>query len=212
MENRIAELRRARGLKQADLAAELGISQASLSNWETGRNEPDLQGLKQLSDIFAVSVDYLMKRTHNSTPAPAYPANIIPLPDGYEVPLVGEIACGQPIPAIEDASETVMAPGHIRVNFALRCKGDSMINARIFDGDIVYIRAQEGVENGQIAAVRIGDEATLKKVYYNKQDGRLVLRACNPLFPDQVYEGEALNEIEILGLAIGFYSAVRHEM
>lgn len=132
------------------------------------------------------------------------PANVIPIPKTYKVPLVGTIACGQPILAIEEADETVEVPEFIKADFALRCKGDSMINSRIFDGDIVYVRSKPEVENGQIAAVRIGDEATLKKVYYNGQ--RLILRVANPLYADLEYEGEALSEVEILGEAVAFTS------
>ncbi|MBR3751609.1 MAG: helix-turn-helix domain-containing protein [Ruminiclostridium sp.] len=139
------------------------------------------------------------------------PKNLSPLPKTYNVPLVGNIACGQPILAVEDADEVVSVPEDIQADFALRCQGDSMITARIFDGDVVYIKQQPEVETGQIAAVRIGDEATLKKVYYSHDDSRITLRACNPLYPDLVYEGTGLNEIEILGLAVGFFSRVRHE-
>lgn len=85
-----------------------------------------------------------------------------------------------------------------------------MINARIYDGDTVYIRRQPEVENGEIAAVRVGDEATLKRVYYN--GGRIILRACNPLYRDLEYEGEALNDIEILGRAVAFTSTIRHNL
>ena len=84
-----------------------------------------------------------------------------------------------------------------------------MINARIYDGDIVFIRKQEQVENGEIAAVRIGDEATLKRVYYTPGSNRITLRPCNPLYPDMEYEGDTLNEIEILGKAVSFLSTVR---
>lgn len=78
-----------------------------------------------------------------------------------------------------------------------------MIDARILDGDVVYIRQQPVVENGEIAAVRIGDEATLKKVYYNGR--RIILRACNPLYADMEYEGEELNDVEILGQSRGVF-------
>lgn len=135
------------------------------------------------------------------------PPNIIPRPRTYKVPLIGTIACGQPILAVENADETVDVPDYIQADFALRCKGDSMINARIFDGDIVYIHSQPEVENGQIAAVRIGEEATLKKVYFAGR--RLVLRAANPLYDDMEYEGEALEGVEILGKAVAFTSTIR---
>ena len=84
-----------------------------------------------------------------------------------------------------------------------------MINARIFDGDIVYIRSQPEVENGEIAAVRIGDEATLKKIYYTPSSDRITLRACNPMYPDMEYEGDKLDEIEVLGKAVAFTSTIR---
>lgn len=84
-----------------------------------------------------------------------------------------------------------------------------MINARIFDGDIVYVKESPEVENGQIAAVIVEDEATLKKVYYTPGSDRITLRACNPLYADMVYEGETLNQIRILGLAVAFTSTIR---
>ena len=132
------------------------------------------------------------------------------MPKFVKKPRLGTIACGKPILAVEEAEEFDTVPEDIPCDFTLRCKGDSMINARIYDGDIVYIREQKEVENGEIAAVRIGDEATLKKVYYNGQ--RIILRACNPLFPDIEYEGEDLNDITILGKAIAFTSVIRHTL
>ncbi|MBR5825467.1 MAG: XRE family transcriptional regulator, partial [Clostridia bacterium] len=96
----------------------------------------------------------------------------------------------------------------VNADFALRCKGDSMINARIFDGDIVYIRQQSDVDDGEIAAVLIGEEATLKKVY--KTENKLVLRPCNPMYDDLVYSNDALDSVRILGKAIMFTSLIRH--
>lgn len=206
--DKIRKAREDKHITQEELGTLCGTTKQTIFKYENGviTNIP-FDRLELIAEILDVSPAYLMGwETEKS-----FPSNIIPMPDTYDVPLVGEIACGQPIPALEDAIDTAAVPGHIRANFALRCKGDSMINARIFDGDIVYIRQQEEVENGQIAAVRIGDEATLKRVYYNQQDGRLVLRACNPLYPDMIFEGESLNEIEVLGLAVAFTSAVRHE-
>lgn len=138
-------------------------------------------------------------------------SNIHPLPKTVKKPRLGAIACGKPILAVEEADEYDDVPEGVNCDFTLLCKGDSMITARIFDGDVVYIRSQPEVENGQIAAVRVGDEATLKKVYYTPGSDRITLRACNPLYPDMIYEGETLDQIEILGLAVGFYSAIRHE-
>ena len=110
--------------------------------------------------------------------------------------------------AEQNIAEIITVPDAVKgADFALTCKGDSMINARIFDGDIVYIHLQDTVENGEIAAVLIGDEATLKRVYHTP--GRLTLRPCNPMYPDFEFSGEDLNKIRILGKAIAFTSMVR---
>lgn len=135
------------------------------------------------------------------------PSNIIPMPKTYKVPLIGNIACGQPILAVEENDEVVEVPENIKADFALCCKGDSMINARIFDGDIVYIRKQPEVETGEIAAVRIGDEATLKRV--RLYPDKIILEPANPMYEPLVYRGEELNDIEILGKAVAFTSIVR---
>lgn len=103
---------------------------------------------------------------------------------------------------IAEADELVEVPDFIHADFALRCKGESMINARIFDGDVVYIRKQPTVENGQIAAVLVGDEATLKRV--TVYEDKIVLEAANPLFDPLVFRGEEMNQVEILGKAVGF--------
>lgn len=133
--------------------------------------------------------------------------NIIPIPKMKKVPLLGTIACGEPILAVENIENYVNMPESINGTFALRCKGDSMINARIFDGDVVFIRQQPDVENGEIAAVLIDDEATLKKVY--KYKNRIELRPENPTMAPLEYEGEEMNKIKILGKAVYFLSPVQ---
>ena len=136
-----------------------------------------------------------------------YLDNIIPLPKIKKVPLLGTIACGEPILADENIEMYIGVDESIPADFALKCKGDSMINARIFDGDIVYIRQQSDVEDGEIAAVLIGDSATLKKVH--KYPNKVVLSACNPMYDDYIYTGEQLSEIRILGKAVAFFSTIR---
>ncbi len=128
------------------------------------------------------------------------------IPTFDEIPLVGTIACGTPILAEENIEDFVKKEPSIKADFALRCKGDSMINARIFDGDIVYIRKQPDVENGEIAAVLIAEDATLKRVY--KYANRIELRAENPMYPPINFEGDSLKEITILGKAIAFISII----
>lgn len=134
------------------------------------------------------------------------PDNILPMPATYTVPLLGTIACGEPILAAENIEDNVEVPENIHADFALRCKGDSMINARIHDGDIVYIRQQPAVNNGEIAAVLIGDEATLKRVYV--YEDHVVLQPENPAYEPLVYFGETMSTVRILGKAVGFTSII----
>lgn len=193
------------GLSAERVAEILGVSPATIYRYEKGDIEKvpgDL--LQPIANALQTTPAYLMGWDSSGS---SLPSNIIPMPHTYTVPIIGTIACGQPILAVENADELVAVPEYIQADFALRCKGDSMINARIFDGDIVYIHRQPEVENGQIAAVRIGEEATLKKVYFT--GSRLVLRAANPLYDDLEYEGETLEEVEILGKAVAFTSMIR---
>lgn len=209
---RIKSRREELGLTVDEVAAKLGKHRATIYRYESNdiENFP-ADVLVPLSHVLETTPAYLMGWETAEPDPPAPLSNVLPLPQTYKVPLVGAIACGKPILAVEEADETVDVPEWVRADFALTCKGDSMINARIFDGDIVYIHSQPQVDTGQIAAVRIGDEATLKRVYYTPGSDRITLRACNPLYPDMVYEGETLNQIQVLGLAVGFYSTIRHE-
>ena len=122
--------------------------------------------------------------------------------------MLGEIACGKPIWANEERESYVQAGVNIKADFCLIARGDSMIGARIHDGDIVFCRSQNMVENGEIAAVIIGDEATLKRVYYYPDKQKLVLQAENPKYEPFVYVGSELDEINIIGKAIAFQSDV----
>lgn len=133
--------------------------------------------------------------------------NITPVPEMRKIPLLGTIACGEPILATDNIDEYINIPKEIPGDFALTCKGDSMINARIFDGDIVYIRQQDTVENGEIAAVLIDNEATLKRV--RLFDDHISLEPENPMYKPLVYWGEEMNLVRILGKAVAFTSTVR---
>ena len=198
---RIEKLRKAKGISAVKAAEDIGIKYRTYYNYEKGLREPSLDTLILIARYFDVSIDYLLGRSDT----PDIP-NIISFPQMKKVPLMGTIACGDPIFAEENIETYINMPDTVKGSFALRCKGDSMINARIFDGDIVFIRSQPEVENGEIAAVLIDDEATLKRVYYHKD--RIELRADNPTFPSLNYEGERLDEIRILGKAVGFLSTI----
>lgn len=201
---RLKELREKAGKSMRLTAEDLGIPYTTYVSYEKGTREPNSEMLVKIAEYYHTTTDFLLGRlARNSMAAP----NMISVPAMARVPLVGAIACGTPTLAEQNIEGCVDMPEHIRADFALRCKGDSMINARIYDGDIVYIRQQEEVEHGEIAAVLIEDAATLKRVYLYTD--HISLEAENPQYRPLVYWGEAMNGIRILGKAIAFTSAVR---
>ena len=205
--NRIRELRAKHGLTLEQVAQQVGVGRSTVRKWETGIIENMRRDkIAKLATALHTTPGYLMGWTDDQE-APL-PTNIIPMPVMEKIPLLGAIACGAPILAQEHIEDYVDMPSHIKSDFALTCKGDSMINARIFDGDIVYIHEQPDVENGQIAAVLIGDEATLKKVY--KYPNMLILRPENPAYEEMVFQDSELDKVKIIGLAVSFHSRVRH--
>ena len=206
--NRIREQRTNLHLTQSELAQRVGVSRSTIAMWETGGSQPDNDALRVMADAMGVSTDYLLGRTDQPRPAVDWDAaGILQLPDTVPVPLVGDIACGTPILAEQNIEDYLQVPSYVHASFCLRCHGDSMINARIFDGDLVFIRKQDAVDDGEIAAVLIGDEATLKRV--RKLPGKLVLSPCNPMYDDMIYQGAELDDVRILGKAVYFISAIR---
>lgn len=205
MYNNLKKLREQRGFNMKEIAIKLGIPYTTYVGYEKGEREPNSDVLIKIANYYNTSVDFILGVT--TTQDIFSIPNIIPIPKMKNVPLLGTIACGEPILAEENIENYVTVDVKANVDFALKCKGDSMINARIFDGDIVYIHSQPDVENGEIAAVLIGNEATLKKVH--KYPNKLVLSPCNPMYDDLVYSEEQLNDIRILGKAVIFVSTVR---
>lgn len=198
--------RKAIGISAEKLAEMLNISPATIYRYENGDIEK-VPGdrLGPIANALQTTPAYLMGwETEDNKP---FPANIMPMPEMRKIPLIGAIACGKPILAEEHIEEYVEIPKHVAADFALSCKGDSMINARIFDGDVVYIRQQATVENGEIAAVLIDGEATLKRVKF--YEDRISLEPENPTYRPIVLWGEEANTARILGKAVAFTSAVR---
>ena len=200
------------GLTMADVAQSVGVSEATISRWESG----DIANMKRdkivsLAKALHVSPSFIMgwdePETEDIVSSNKY-NNVFPIKT-HKIPLLGDIACGEPIFASEDKESYVLAGTDIRADFCLRACGDSMINARIYDGDIVFIREQPMVEKGEIDAVIINDEATLKRVYYYPEQNKIILNPENPAYEPFVYVGEELNSIRILGKAIAFQSDVR---
>lgn len=188
---RIAELRRERGLNQEELAELAMLHRVTIAKYETGQVEPGALAVSRIADALGVSADELLCRTSKLPPF----INIVK----GAVPVIGEIACGQPITAEQNVTGFAELPDGVTADFALRCKGDSM-TPTFQPGDLVLIRQQPEVEQGQIAAVGIDNEATLKRFY--KHGEGIVLIADNPAYPPQVYT--AGSDIRIYGFAVGF--------
>jgi len=188
---RIAELRRERGLNQEELAELAMLHRVTVAKYETGQIEPGALAIGRIADALGVSADELLCRVDKLPPF----INMVK----DAVPIVGDIACGKPITAEQNIDGYAELPDGVSADFALRCNGDSM-TPTFQPGDLVLIRQQPEVQQGQIAAVGIDGEATLKRFYKNG-DG-VVLIADNPAYPPQVYP--AGTDVRVYGLAVGF--------
>lgn len=209
--DRIKSLRNALNISQTELANRVGTTKQNIYKYENGiiTNIPS-DKVEQIAMILETTPAHLMG--WDEEPASIKESmegieNIIPLPKTHKIPLLGNIACGEPITAVENIDTYVDMPDCVSADFALTCKGDSMIDARIYDGDIVYIREQPEVENGEIAAVLIDGEATLKRVYY--QRNKIILQPENKKYEPLVYVGEEILDVRILGKATYFLSKAK---
>ena len=191
------------GVTQTELARRSKISKSSISRYLKGDWEGKQDAVYALSKALNVSEAWLMGYDISPTPQPQpIPKGLQPMPKMKLLPKLGSIACGAPTYAEGTREGLTETPDYIDADYTLTCKGESMIGAGIKDGDTVYIRQQSIVENGQIAAVCIDEDTTLKKVYLYPD--MLVLRPCNDAFPEIVLHKEEMNSAQILGLAVGW--------
>ena len=196
----IKKIRLEHELSQADLGKIAGVSDKAVSTWELGIKIPRMGAVEKMANYFGIPKSAILD---DAQPAPAsrpIPPGFEPMPKMDWVPLVGRIACGTPITAEENVERIVCVPSKWHSTFTLTCKGDSM-EPRIHDGDLVAIRSQPEVENGEIAAVRIDGEATLKHVYLH--DSFIELRPENPAFNSIILSREDMNNVVIEGKAVG---------
>lgn len=208
--SRLSQALEARGMKAADLSKKTKVAEGTISCYINGRYEAKQNRVQVFAEALDVNPAWLMgydvpMEAERSQPAPAprpIPKGFEPMPKMKKIPLVGSIACGTSILAQQNIEKIVDVPENIRCDFSLTCHGDSMEGAGIHDRDVVYIRIQPEVENGEIAAVRIGEEATLKRVYY--QNGTLTLMPANAAYAPMVYTGPELNDVQIEGKAVGW--------
>lgn len=202
---KLKELRKSRGLTLDELAVMIGTSKQTIHRYETGAisNVPP-EKVESLANALGTTPSELMG--WEEEPLAPY-KNIMPL--GIKpLPVLGDIACGMPIYAEERHESYVSVSEKLDADFCLIAHGESMTGARIYDGDIVFIRSQSTVENGEIAAVIINDEATLKRVYYYPDDAKLILSPENPRFAPMVYVGRELESVQIIGKAVAFQSFI----
>ena len=204
----LKQKRKALSLTMKQVAQAVGVSEATVSRWESG----EIKDMKRdkillLSKVLKISpVDLIFDMEYDS---PFYQEDSFALKDTFseeKIPLVGTIACGEPIWAEENIEEYISPPYGTDADYCLKCRGDSMINARIMDGDIVFVKRTEEVKNGQIAVVLIDNEATLKRFY--RYDNAIVLNAENPSYKPIVIAGDALSSVRIQGVAVSFISSI----
>ncbi len=209
MGQKIYSLRIQKGLTLEELGNMVGVGKSTVRKWENGM-------------IANMKRDKILKVSEALDTTPAYlmgweeEKKIISLDNVYQIglkrfPMLGEIACGKPIYTNEDRESYIIAGTDIKADFCLKAKGDSMINARILNGDIVFIKKQDMVENGEIAAVVVNNdsEATLKRFFYYAEKSMVILKAENPAFEDLIFTNEELKDFHILGKAIAFQSDVK---
>lgn len=218
LKNRLKKALSNMNMKPIELSEITKIPKSSISQYMSGYTKPNgervylISKALNISEAWLMGFDVPMERTMATVSK--NPLSAVEM-DNYglrptetkKFRMLGKIACGKPIYANEEYETFIEASADIKADFCLTAQGDSMINARIFDGDVVFIREQPDVENGEIAAVIIGDDVTLKRVY--KYPNRLELRPENPMHNVQNYEGEELNQIRILGKAVAFQSYIR---
>ena len=201
--SRIKEARLDNGMTLEDVAVALGLARSTVQRYEAGLiNRPKLPVIDKMAEVLKVSPVWLMGKDVPKHPSPP----VQKFPELTEIgkatfPLFSGIACGEPLPMDERIETYVSATTDIRADFVLRAVGESM-EPGIQDGDLVFIRSQPTVDNGQVAAVAIGDNATLKRIFWYPDRKILLLRADNPQFQELIYQNDELEQVRVLGKAI----------
>lgn len=208
---RLKSVRESLGRTLDDVASDIGVARSTILRYENGTIlKIKLPVIEAISRSLNVNPDWVIGKSSDRRIQSQHPANFEAMPGRKTVPIIGTIACGYPITAEQNFDGSIDVPDWISCDFVLRCQGDSMINARIHDGDIVCIRYQQTADNGQIVAVLIDGEfeteATLKRLHL--VDGGVVLMAENPAYPPQVFLGEDASRVHIIGIATHFISTI----
>ena len=203
--SRIRDRRVALGLSVDEVASKLGKNRSTVYRYESDyiENLP-ISILGPLSEVLETSPTYLMGWLDGED------EDVRHIGHSLRFKIINDTAAGgKPVPNDDSHVEYITFPDDIDASHCVRCKGDSML-PKYQDGDLVFIRVQPMVENGQVAAVKVpaGDgryATTLKMVYYKPEASRLVLRPINPIYDDLVYEGDKLDGVQIVGPAVSMY-------
>ena len=226
MYEKYLELWEEKNCRNIDVSKATGIPPSTFSDWKKGKSSPKLDKLKKIADYFNVQVEYLTGESEYKTKEEWFSSldadenlnrlkselmyeryGLQPI-DIHKIPLLGSVACGEPIFASEDRELYVEVGTDIKADYCLTAKGDSMINARINDGDIVFIQRTDSINNGEIGVVLIDNDVTLKRIYYYPNDNKLILQAENSKYEPMVYLNNELDKIRIIGKAIAFQSDI----
>ena len=201
--NRLASAMAEKNMRAAELSRRTGISKPRLSQYLSGVYVPKADAICAIAQALNVSETYLLGSSDTPSVAEIKNTNF------KFLPVIGEIACGAPIFANEEDGDMVVTDAETDADFCLIAKGDSMKDARICNGDTVFIKKSDTVNNGEIAAVIINDEATLKRVYYYPESEKLMLIPENSSYEPLVFVGRDLEKIHIIGRAVAFKSDIR---
>lgn len=195
--NNLIYYMKVRGIEQSDIVAALGVSTSTVSDWVKGKKYPRVDAMQRLADYLGVLLSDLTSESETKS----YPNNIIPISDLHRqrVPLIGKVAAGQPIMADEDYETYVSAP--VDCDVALEVQGDSM-EPTYLSGDIVYIRRQDQVDDGQVAVVILDDSATLKHVYHDRNGVTLI--SDNPKYAPMHFTGDDCSYMAVYGIPVGY--------
>lgn len=206
--SKIRQRREQLGMTQDQLAQRAGYkSRTSINKIELGVQSVTQKKIKPVADALLTTPEYIMD-WKNETTSDFLPKNVIPI-EKRAVPMIGNVACGEPIIANQEFQSYVEIGANINCDCCLRARGDSMKNVRIQDGDIVFIKRQPMVENGDIAAVIINDEVTLKRFYYYQENNLIILKPENSEYKDLIYSGSDLEQIKVFGKAVAFQSDIK---
>ena len=204
---RIRQRRIELDLSQEELAKRLGYSsRTSISKIELDERKVPIEKLEAIAKALNTTSAWLME--WKSVEDKFLDEQTSPV-SSESIPVLGSVSCGKPVYANEEIGVELSMLKDTRADFCLVARGDSMINARIYDGDVVFIKKDAVIEDGDIAVVIIGEEATLKRVYFNENEHKLVLQAENPKYQPLVYVGDELKNVVVLGKAVALQAKIR---